>query len=204
MVCRHKKTCVYIRCPVFVYGWKKVDGLFLWMDFNELYASDAFFHWKYLPFALLFVSRSFFAMMIQRLYTPATWCLNVLFTDGYSGLFTTFFVRCFIRALEPMKKYRGKKMAGDWHIFNRIPKHTSIFQVQQKRKPTVIGWIEVNVGLSFFCSQILVSAFFSILTFVNVTFCERIVRTITTNFTFNSREKRSNAIEKRHTVYFKT
>lgn len=72
-----------------------------------------------------------------------------------------FFVRCFIRTLEPMKKYREKKMVGDWHIFNRIPKHTSIFQVQQKRKPTVIGWIEVNVGLSFFCSQILVSAFFS-------------------------------------------
>lgn len=116
------------------------------------------------------MSRSFFAMMIQRLYTQATWCLNVLFTDGYSGLFTTFFCCCFIRALEPMKKYREKKMVGDWHIFNRISKHTSIFQVQQKRKPTVIGWIEVNVGLCFFCSQILVSAFFFILTFVNVIF----------------------------------
>lgn len=106
-LCVHKMPCIRI--------WMKKSGWpFLWMDFNELYASDAFFHWKYLPFALLFVSRSFFPMMIQRLYTPATWCLNVLFTDGYSGLFTTFFfIALFVRLNQwrNIEKKNGGRLA---------------------------------------------------------------------------------------------
>lgn len=201
MVCRQKKTCVYIRCPVFVYGWKKVDGLFFVNGFQWASCIRCIFPLKISTFCAFICVEIVFRYDDPATIYPSDLMFKCFIYWWLLWFIHNFFCCCFIRALEPMKKYREKKMVGDWHIFNRISKHTSIFQVQQKRKPTVIGWIEVNVGLCFFfVVKYLCLHFFSYWLLSTLFF----IRTITSNFTFNSREKRSNAIEKRYTVYFKT
>lgn len=99
--------------------------------------------------------------MSNRLYTPATWCVSAeCFIYWFSGSFTIFFslVRFAVVALVYLLYWRKRaKNVGDWHIFDKNAQtwartaYEHFFSSATKSvNPTVIVWIEVNVGRSFF------------------------------------------------------